>query len=140
MAQFQPNHSNYLSHAMGHRYRSNDPNFEQKLRELRGALYDKDATKYFSLTKELNVCTCELCGLVIGDATLRGTGLCDGCWELNSRIDCASTLNKWAQMSKGRERLQEVLQVLQAVLASAPEPPVDSPCLSSSKSTTSSTY
>lgn len=125
MAQFQSNHSNYLYNAMGHRYRSNDPNFEQKLRELRGALYNKDATKYFTLTKELNVCTCKLCGLVIGDANQRGTSLCDGCWELNSRIDCASTLNKWAQMAKGRERLQEVLQVIQAAIASAPEPPVD---------------
>lgn len=124
MAKFKQEHASSLSNRMGHRFHTHSQNPEEKLRQLRGALYDKDATKYFTLAKELKVCTCELCGLAIGDVR-RGTGLCDACWELNSRISDVSILRHWVQLEKGRTRITEVLQLLQHILVETTEPPID---------------
>lgn len=125
MAHFRHEHANSLSNQMGIRFHSHSKNPEEKLRQLRGALYRKDATEYFTLAKELQVCTCEFCGLAIGDTTKRPTGLCGACWELNSRIDDANTLRYWAQMQKGRTRITQVLQLLQQILAETTQPPID---------------
>lgn len=117
MTQFKTHHALYLSNTFPrHRH------IEADLVPIRVALYEQDATWYFSAAKAANLGTCKLCAKL-----LSGTGytqLCDECWEASNR-QCASLFSRWASLKEGRAKLQELLQTVQQVLFENDQPPVD---------------
>jgi hypothetical protein len=125
MSKFTKEHANYIRNInSNNRLDYLDSSFRSRMGKLIDPLIALDAKRYFELAKELNLCTCDLCGIVIGNADRRGTGLCDCCWELHSRLS-SRKFQLWAAMKRGQATLKELVEDIQQLRGELAKEPVD---------------